>query len=266
MKKTFFTIATILMCGSMVFAQGNKVETTSATKKQDLIVFAAASMTETLNQIKEIYEKENPHVTISYNFDSSGTLKTQIEQGADADLFISAATKQMNALKPLGLVDITTEVDFLENKTALAVPKGNPKNIKSFDDLADRLKKGNVFIAIGNSDVPVGQYTQKIFAYYKINENDIVRSLSYASNVKEVTTQVKSASVDCGIIYQTDAFSAGLEVVDLATSEMTGGRVIYPAAVLANAKNKDEAKKFLDFLKTDRCKKIFESVGFSPLV
>ena len=264
MKKTMIFLAVTLLCASMIFAQGNKVAKNK--EKQELVVFAAASLTETLNQIKKMYEKENPNVIISYNFDSSGTLKTQIEQGADADLFISAATKQMNALKALYLVDVDSEIDLLENKTTLAVPNGNPKKVKNFNDLSERLKKGELFIAIGNSDVPVGQYTQKIFGYYNINENDIKNSLSYASNVKEVTTQVKKASVDCGIIYQTDAFSAGLEVVDKATAEMTGGRVVYPAAVLAKAKNKAEAQKFLNYLKGNKAKDVFISVGFSPLV
>lgn len=260
MKKTVVLILISLMAVSGVFAQSVPEKKEEKTK---LVVFAAASMTETMTRIKEMYESTHPGVEIIYNFDSSGTLKTQIEQGADCDLFISAAQKQMNELSNLGLIDTDTRVNLLENKTALAVPEGNPKGIKSFDRLADLLKNGTVLLAIGNSDVPVGQYTQKIFAYYGLDEKAISSKLTYGSNVKEVTTQVKNASVDCGIIYSTDAFSAGLTVVDVATEAMTGGRVVYPAAVLTNAKNAEAVKTFFEYIKSPEATKVFESVGFA---
>ena len=242
----------------------------------ELIVFAAASMTETMNQIKEMYEQENHNVTITYNFDSSGKLLTQITEGADCDLFISAAPKQMNAMdgslkedvdkNPNGLDLIVTDsrVDLLENKVTLAVPEGNPKGIESFDQLSELLKSGDVLLAIGNSDVPVGQYTQKIFKFYELDEEALANAgvLTYGNNVKEVTSQVSEASADCGIIYATDAFSAGLTVVDSATPEMCG-QVIYPAAVMQGEKE-EAAQAFLDYLQTDAAMTVFESVGFSP--
>ena len=242
----------------------------------ELIVFAAASMTETMNQIKEMYEQENPNVTITYNFDSSGKLLTQITEGADCDLFISAAPKQMNAMdgslkedvdkNPNGLDLIVTDsrVDLLENKVTLAVPEGNPKGIESFDQLAELLKNGDVMLAIGNSDVPVGQYTQKIFKFYELDEEALANAgvLTYGNNVKEVTSQVSEASADCGIIYATDAFSAGLTVVDSATPEMCG-QVIYPAAVMQGEKE-EAAQAFLDYPQTDVAMQVFASVGFSP--
>ena len=263
MKKALVILLVAMVTLTSVFAQA--VPETTEAQQTEIIVFAAASMTETMNQIKTLYEAANPNVTITYNFDSSGTLKTQIQEGADCDLFISAAQKQMNALADLNMIDTETRVNLLENKTALAVPEGNPKNITSYDQLADLLKKHEVFLAIGNSDVPVGQYTQKIFAYYGIDEAEVAAAgcLTYGTNVKEVTTQVSQASVDCGIIYATDAYSAGLTVVDTATEAMTGGRVIYPAAVLANAKNADAAKAFLEYLKGDEAMAIFASVGFA---
>lgn len=264
MKKVLSLLLIMALTLTSALAQGAAEEAKKA-EKTDLIVFAAASMTETLTTLKAKYEEANPNVTITYNFDSSGTLKTQIEMGADCDIFLSAAKKQMNALNDLGMVDVSTTVDLLENKTALAVPEGNPKKIESFDQLAELLKAHNVFLAIGNSDVPVGQYTQKIFAYYGIDENEVASSgcLTYGTNVKEVTTQVSQESVDCGIIYTTDAFSAGLTVVDTANTEMTGGRVIYPAAVLSISKNTDAAKAFLDYLKSDEAMRVFASVGFA---
>ena len=250
--------------------------TAAAAEHSEVIVFAAASMTETLNQIKETYEAENPGVTLTFNFDSSGTLKTQIQEGADCDLFISAGQKQMNQLditassdvntEGLDFVDPDTRVNLLENKVTLAVPEGNPKGIESFDQLADLLKNGDVLMAMGNSDVPVGQYTQKILAYYGLDETTLANEgkITYGTNVKEVTTQISEASVDCGVIYETDAYSAGLTTVDSATPQMCG-QVIYPAAVLKTAKNPDGAKKFLDYLQTDEAMKVFESVGFSAV-
>lgn len=247
-----------------------------APAESEVIVFAAASMTETLNQIKETYEAENPGITLTFNFDSSGTLKTQIQEGAECDLFISAGQKQMNQLditassdvntEGLDFVDLDTRVNLLENKVTLAVPEGNPKGIESFDQLADLLKHGDVLMAMGNSDVPVGQYTQKILAYYGLEEEALAKEgkISYGTNVKEVTTQISEASVDCGVIYATDAYSAGLTTVDSATPEMCG-QVIYPAAVLKTAKNPDGAKNFLDYLQTEEAMKVFESVGFSAV-
>ena len=242
----------------------------------EIIVFAAASMTETLNEIKTIYEAAHPGVTITYNFDSSGTLKTQIEEGADCDLFISAGQTQMNQLDieadpsvntdGLDFVDNATRLNLLENKVTLCVPDDNPKGIESFDDLAEAFQAGDVLFCMGNSDVPVGQYTQKILAYYGLDETALANEglITYGSNVKEVTTQVKEGSVDCGVIYCTDAFSAELKVVDSATEEMCG-QVIYPAAVLKNAPNHDAAQAFLDYLTTDEAMAVFETVGFSPV-
>ena len=242
----------------------------------EIIVFAAASMTETLNEIKTTYEAAHPGVTITYNFDSSGTLKTQIEEGADCDLFISAGQTQMDQLDieadssvntdGLDFVDSATRLNLLENKVTLCVPDDNPKGIESFDDLAEAFQAGDVLFCMGNSDVPVGQYTQKILAFYGLDETALANEglITYGSNVKEVTTQVKEGSVDCGVIYCTDAFSAELKVVDSATEEMCG-QVIYPAAVLKNAPNHDAAQAFLDYLTTDEAMAVFETVGFSPV-
>lgn len=242
----------------------------------ELIVFAAASMTETLTKLGEQYMADHPEVSIVFNFDSSGTLKTQIQEGADCDIFISAGQKQMNQLditaKPeanpdgLDFVLEGTRFNILENKVALAVPEGNPAGIESYDDLAAKLKDGKVVLAMGNSDVPVGQYTQKILAYYELSEEDLAAagSVTYGSNVKEVTTQVSEATVDCGIIYQTDAFSAGLTVVDTATAEMCG-QVIYPAAILKTSQNVEAAQAFLDYLVSDAGDAVFEAVGFTPV-
>lgn len=247
-----------------------------AEAQTEIIVFAAASMTETLTEIKALYEAAHPGIVLTYNFDSSGTLKTQIQEGADCDLFISAGQKQMDQLdinadasvntEGLDFVVVDSRINLLENKVTLVVPEGNPKGIESFDQMAEALKAGELFMAMGNSDVPVGQYTQKILAYYGLDEEELANAgeLTYGSNVKEVTTQVSEASVDCGVIYCTDAFSAGLTVVDSATPEMCG-QVIYPAAVLKTAAHGEAAQEFLDYLQGEEAMAVFAKVGFSAV-
>lgn len=245
-------------------------------EQTELVVFAAASLTETLEQIAENYKKVAPNVTLTFNFDSSGTLKTQIQEGADCDVFISAAQKQMDQLDAAADPSVNTEgldfvqsdsrLDLLENKVTLAVPEGNPKGIDSFDSLAEHLQAGDILLAMGNSDVPVGQYTQKILTFYGLDEATLASAgcLTYGTNVKEVTTQVREGSVDAGIVYATDAFSDGLTVVDEATADMCG-QVIYPAAVLNSSAHPEAAQAFLDYLSTDEAMTVFESVGFSPV-
>ncbi len=277
MKKLLSFILSIAMvlllvaCGGSNTANNTAPETTKAVDPTEIIVFAAASMTETMNEIKGMYEAKNPNIKITYNFDSSGTLLKQIVAGADCDLFISAAQKQMNQLDSSKGEDVNpdkndfvlqgTRINLLENKVALAVPDNNPKGIEKFDDLTtDKLS----LLAIGNSDVPVGAYTLEILEYLKkpVDELEKEGKITYGSNVKEVTTQVKEGTVDAGIIYATDAASAKLQVVDLATKDMCK-QVIYPAAVLKITKNEAEAKKFLDYLQTAEAMKVFESVGFA---
>ncbi len=259
--------ALLTACGSTASSAGETVE---------LIVFAAASLTETLTAIGEAYGADHPGVTFQFNFDSSGTLKTQIQEGADCDLFISAGQKQMDQLDSAASAEVNTEgldcvdsesrVDLLENKVVLCVPEGSTKGIDSFDALADHLRAQDILFCMGNSDVPVGQYTQKILDYYGLDEEALAAAgvITYGSNVKEVTTQIIEASVDAGVVYGTDAFSAGLTPVDEATREMCG-QVIYPAAVMKAAPHADAAKAFLDYLQTDAAGSVFESVGFTPL-
>ena len=273
--------AALTACGGAASSAASSVASSAAASSEaaqsvELIVFAAASLTETLNAIGESYTAEYPEVTIRFNFDSSGTLKTQIQEGADCDLFISAGQKQMNQLDSTASADVNTEgldfvdsdsrVDLLENKVVLCVPENGDKGIDSFDSLAEHLKAEDILFCMGNSDVPVGQYTQKILAYYQLDEAALAAAgvITYGSNVKEVTTQVTEGSVDAGVVYCTDAYSAGLTPVDEATKEMCG-QVIYPAAVLKAAPNAEAAKEFLAYLQTDKALTVFEGVGFSAV-
>ena len=255
---------------------GNGSASKDDAKKSAIVVFAAASMTESLTRAGDQFAAANDQYELSFNYDSSGTLKTQIQEGADCDVFISAGQKQMNQMditaasdvntEGLDLIDHDTRFDILENKVTLVVPEGNPKNIQSFDDLASHLQAGDILMVMGNSDVPVGQYTQKILAYYNLDEEALASAgtITYATNVKEVTSQVSAGSADCGVIYQTDAYSAGLAVVDSATEDMCG-RVVYPAAATKAAPNPEGARAFLDFLKGDEATADFSEVGFTPL-
>lgn len=288
MKKAFALAAVFALAFSLVgcgggassAASGAASASDSQTETDDepveLTVFAAASLTETLNQIAEDYKAVAPNVTLTFNFDSSGTLKTQIQEGAVCDVFLSAGQKQMDQLDKTADASVNTEgldfvaegtrVNLLENKVALCVAEGSDASIASFDDLAKALEGTDILMAMGNSDVPVGQYTQQILAYYNLDEEALANAgkITYGSNVKEVTTQVTEGSVDCGVVYCTDAYSAGITPVDYATEEMCG-QVIYPAAVLNISQHSEEAQAFLDYLQTDAAMQVFEEVGFSPV-
>ncbi|OUN22103.1 molybdate ABC transporter substrate-binding protein [Flavonifractor sp. An82] len=242
----------------------------------DVVVFAAASMEATLTQIAEQYKEVAPNVNLIFTFDSSGTLKTQIEEGAVCDLFISAAQKQMNQLdaadttgtnEGLDFVLSDTRINFVENKVVLAVPDDNPKDIQSFSDLAtDKLS----LLCLGNDDVPVGAYSLQILDTLGIDiaALESAGKVTYASNVSEVANQVKEGAVDCGIIYATDAFTYELNVVDQATADMCD-QVIYPAAVMkcgTDEASQAAAQAFLDYLHTDESAiSVLEGVGFTVI-
>lgn len=282
MKKSLAVLLALCMvlalcaCGAKQPTTQPNPSATETAQPVKLSVFAAASLQETLTELGDKYHAAHPDVAVTLTFESSGTLLTQISEGADCDLFVSAGQKQMNALDGslkddkdknpdgLDLVLQGTRVNLLENKVALAVPEGNPAKINSFDDLKAGLEAGKIKLAMGNSDVPVGQYTMKILKYLGLDEAALAKagSITYGSNVKEVTTQVSEGTVDCGIIYQTDAFSANLTVVDTATKDMCG-QVIYPAALISTTKKQEAAQAFLDYLKTDEAAKVFEKVGFT---
>lgn len=282
MKKRSKAIAALLALAVSMTAcltgcgRTNTNTNADASEKTELVVFAAASMTETLNQIKTDYEAQHKDITLTYNFDSSGTLKTQIQEGATCDVFISAAQKQMDQLdaskdntanpEQLDFINSDSRMDLLENKVVLVVPENNPKNINSFDDLKSKLESGDVLLAMGNSDVPVGQYTQKILQYWGLNEKALADAgeITYGSNVKEVTTQVSEGSADCGVVYYTDAYSAGLKSAGEATEKMCG-KTIYPAAVMKNSEHPEQAQEFLAYLSSDAAAKVFEKVGFAAV-
>lgn len=247
--------------------------TPTTSEQTEVVVFAAASLESALTQIAQTYEAQHEDVKLTFTFDSSGTLKTQIEEGAVCDLFLSAAQKQMNQLDSqdttgantdgLDFVYSDTRIDLLENQVVLAVPPENPGKINSFTDLAS----GDDLLCIGNDDVPVGAYSLEILDYlgYSLDQLEDQGKVTYASNVSEVARQVQEGVVDAGMVYATDASTYGLNVVDAATPEMCQ-QVIYPAAVMKSgqADSYDAAENFLTYLYTnEEAISVWKDVGFT---
>ena len=236
--KKFFSLLLALSLALSLTACGGSTDTAdtdaddateTAAEPVEVVVFAAASMEATLTEIADLYAEVAPNVELIFTFDSSGTLRDQILEGATCDLFISAGQAQMNELDAVDttgtntdgndLVYSDTRVDFVENKVVLAVPDDNPAGIEAFTDLAtDKLN----LLCLGNEDVPVGSYSLEILDTLGIDiaQLEADGKVTYASNVSEVATQVKEGAVDAGIIYATDAFTYELTVVDEATADM----------------------------------------------
>ena len=256
MKKILTAIcaATLLMTG----CGGGTAE----EKPVELHVSAAASLTNVMNELAELYGKDNPNVKIVFNFGSSGALQQAIENGGDTDLFYSAAQKQMNALDEKGELAEGTRKDLLRNEVVLIVPADSDKDIKSYDDVAsDKVEK----IALGEpKGVPVGQYSEEIFTAMGILDAVKAKAV-YGSDVRQVLAWTESGEVDCGVVYATDAAISDKVKVICAAPEGTHKPVIYPAAVIKSSKNLDAAKKFLDFTSSDAAKKVFEKYGFKGI-
>lgn len=226
----------------------------------DLYVLAAASLTDVLTELQEMYAQEQPEVTLLFNFDSSGTLKTQIEEGATADVFFSAAEKQMNELDEAGLMHADSIEKILENKVVLIKPAGSDLAITSFEQAAT--DDSVAMVAIGNSDVPVGQYTETIFTNLNLWD-EIQAKANLGNNVRQVLDWVSTGNVDCGVVYATDAATDdGVEVIAEAP-EGTSDRVIYPAGVVAASEYPQQAADFLAFMQTPTALAVFEKYGFT---
>ena len=262
-------------CGNTAGTADSPAPNTGTPEAQpvEVVVFAAASLEASLTEIAGLYQEAAPEVTLTFNFDSSGTLRTQIIEGAVCDLFISAGQSQMNDLEAgqndtgADFVSPGSRIDLLENKVVLAVPGDNPAGIETFTDLAtDKLS----LLCIGNEDVPVGAYSLEILDTLGIDiaQLEAEGKVTYASNVTEVANQVKEGAVDAGIIYATDANTHGLTVADQATEDLCG-QVIYPAAVMkcgGSEASMAAAQAFLDWLHTDEgAVGVLEDVGFTVL-
>ena len=262
MNRQFPALAAAVMCTAFLAFSGcgkgkTEAKQEAAVEPVTLSVFAAASLTEALNEIAELYKASAPAVTLSFNFDSSGKLQTQIESGAEVDLFFSAGQKQMDALVDQ-YIDTETRKDLLVNEIVLIAPEGNKAGVASFEDcLTDKVK----LISIGGEGVPVGQYTQELFTNLK-GWDKIQKKASLGSNVKEVLSQVETGSVDCGVVYATDAATAKAVTVVAKAPEGSHKPAVYPAAVLKGSANADAAKAFLNYLSGPEATGVFEKIGF----
>lgn len=226
----------------------------------ELTVLAAASMTDAMQEIGEAYQETHENIEITYQFDSSGTLKTQIEEGAPADIFISAATKQMDELVQGELVAKDSVFPWLENKVVLIVPKNSEDGPDSFEDAAEEEVP---MIAIGNEDVPVGQYTQTIYQNLGLWEN-IQAKANLASNVRQVLDWVATGNAPCGVVYATDAQIEENVKVVCEAPKGSCDPVIYPAGMVSASKEKEASAEFLEYLKTEAVYEILEAYGFTP--
>ena len=251
-KLILWTLALMMMAAPMSSpaAQAEKVE---------LYVLAAASLTDVMAQIADSYKEVAPEVEITFVFDSSGTLQSQIEAGATADVFVSAAQRQMDALEEGGLIKKESRKDLLVNKVVLILPAASALALSSFEDVAGDLVK---MIAIGDESVPVGQYTQQIYEY--LGTWDAVKAkANLGGNARAVLSWVASGDVDCGVVYATDAASTLGVKVAAEAPEGSHAPVIYPAAVIESTKNAEAAQAFLDYLSSDTARALFIAAGFT---
>ena len=228
------------------------------TAPVEILVVAAASLQNSMEEIGENYQKENPDDIVIYTFGSSGTLQEQIEQGAPVDVFMSAALKQMETLEKEGLILDGTKKELLENKLVLIVPKDSKLGITSFEDI---LKAP--LIALGDPEsVPVGQYAEEVFTSLN-NLDDVKKQATYGKDVTEVLSWVSTGNADAGVVYATDAKSCDSVTVVAEAPEGSTSRVIYPAAVVKDTKSVEAAKAFVEYLTTDEALGVFEKYGFT---
>lgn len=235
---------------------------TSAKDGQEpvsILIAAAASMENSMKEIIARFEEQNPNITVEGTYDSSGKLQTQIEEGMEADIFLSAATKQMNTLKEENLVDSDSIVELLENKVVLVVPTGSNTNVTSFEDVQNAET-----IALGDPEsVPAGQYAKEIFESLGIYE-DVARKASFGTNVTEILNWVAEGSADAGVVYATDAASTDkVSVIAEAPEGTLAQKVIYPLGLVSASENKDAAKLFIEFLQSEEATSILEGYGFT---
>ncbi|WP_304068498.1 molybdate ABC transporter substrate-binding protein [Megamonas hypermegale] len=247
----------LAVAGCTSSENGDKAQENASQK--EVYIVAAASMTDAVKEIGANYEKQHPDVKLMYIFGSSGALQSQIEQGAPADVFISAAQKQMNALEEENLIDKATRKDLLENKVVLIVPKDSTLVLDDFAAAAtDKVSK----IALGEpKSVPVGQYSEEIFTNLNVWA-DIKAKAVYASDVRQVLSWVETGEVDCGVVYATDAAISNKVKVLLEAPAGTHKPVVYPAAMVSSSKNPEIAKDFLAYLSQDEQKAILAKYGF----
>ncbi|HPT69203.1 MAG TPA: molybdate ABC transporter substrate-binding protein [Syntrophomonas sp.] len=243
-------------------ASQNGIVTADITTKVDLTISAAASLKDAMGEIKTLYAKEKPKTNLIINFGGSGTLQQQIEQGADVDLFFSAATSNMDTLKNKGLLIDGTVRNLLGNKLVLVVPNDSTLSINSFAGVTDASVKK---IALGEATtVPAGKYAEQVFTYLKILDQ-VKGKAVYGSDVKQVLNWVETGNVDAGVVYLTDAKISTKVKVAATASEESHKAIVYPAALIKTTNNYTASRDFLNFLTSDKAKAVFDKYGFEVL-
>jgi len=247
--------------GLFDFLGGDTNSTDTSLDGKEVNLAAAASLKNVFDdKLIPMFEKQYPGVKVTPTYASSGDLQTQIENGLETDVFMSAANKQMDALVEKGIIDNSTNLQFLENKVVLIVPADSNSNISSFDDLKD--VEGNIFIGDPES-VPAGQYAKEVLNNTGIWD-DVESKLSLGTDVTAVLNQVAQGSAECGIVYATDAKSTDdVKVICEAPEDALNTPVIYPIAAIKDTNDTDATNKFMDFLQTKEAKDVFVDYGFT---
>lgn len=259
-KKIIIAIIAIVAVVAVGLWATGSLGTNTNVEGQEVNIAAAASLKNVFDdKLIPMFNQKHPGVKIVPTYASSGKLQSQIENGLNVDIFVSASNKQMNTLAKEGYINNETNVQILENKIVLIVPKNSTLNITSFDDL----ENVSGTIAIGDpSSVPAGQYAKEVLTNLGL-WNKVQSKLSYGSDVTEVLNQVAQGSAVCGIVYSTDALSNdGVQVVCEAPQGSLNTSVIYPIS-MTNGTHSDAAKLFYEFLKSPEAQKIFEEYGFT---
>lgn len=256
-RKSVFTVIVVFITLLIGCEMKHKAKS-GAT--DEILVAAAASLQKVMEELQILYNDKQPETTVLFTFGSSGSLQQQIEQGAPVDVFLSAATKQMDALIDKKLVIQETKIDLLENKVVLIVPKTSELKIESFEDIINA-----PIIALGDPDsVPVGQYSEEIFTSLNMLD-DIKAKATYAKDVTEVLAWVSTGNAQAGVVYATDAFLNEDVMVAAEAPAGSTNKIIYPVAVVKDTKNEIAATEFVEFLSSDEAKEVFEKYNFTPL-
>jgi molybdate transport system substrate-binding protein len=232
----------------------------AGSQKTEIIILAAASLTDALNELKTSFEKEYPTISVTYSFGSSGKLAQQIEQGAPADIFLSASKKDMDELQNKNLIAKDYRVDFAKNELVLITNKEHPLNISSFENIDPGKVKQ---FAIGEPEsVPVGRYTKEVFEKLKLWDK-LQNSFVLGKDVRQVLTYVELGNADLGVVYASDAqISKKVKQIAMAKPEWHKP-IVYPGAIIINSAQANEAKLFLNYLSGEKGKEILRKYGFN---
>lgn len=259
----FLSLVMLTACSTKGANKGEVVSDNGALPEAKVYVFIAASLSNAMETIQEKYKEVQPNVELIFNADSSGTLKTQIEEGAECDIFFSAAMKQMTGLDEAGYIETDSIVKLLENQVVLIKPKGMDTAVTGFDTITNAKN-----LALAGEDVPVGAYAREIFTNMGIIDSIMAMEINECANVSAVLAAVSEASNEVGIVYKTDAYSAlnSVEIITNAPAEYLSTPVVYPVGMVVNKEadenQKNAVKDFLEFLQTEDVVKVFEDYGF----